>query len=385
MQTNLLSKNIKTLIITNIPAPYRIPLWNILAQQVDLTLYFMSYTEINRKWNILLDKSRFKFKILKGIHLPLRKGEFTLHFNYSIFTELKKNNFDIIICGSYDSVTVLLAVLYAKLKRKKIVLWYESVKQSALIKKGILYNLKRTIINMFDKYLVPGHAAKDNLLSFGINEDAIFIAPNSVDNKLYFKAKLKKNNSLVNKYPRKNILFVGSFVKRKGIKYLIDAYENLCFKEEIGLIIVGDGVLSNELKQYCLGKGLKNVFFEGYKNQEQLCEYYGFCDVLVLPSFLEVWGLVVNEAMAAGMPIICSKYAGCAPDLVIHGENGYIIDPEDTETFSKYLSNILNNTQLQKSMGLKSLEIIKNYTPQKTADGFLRCIDTIKNDIISRK
>jgi len=122
------------------------------------------------------------------------------------------------------------------------------------------------------------------------------------------------------------MLYVGQLINRKGIYQLLKALSEL-HDPNVGLLIVGSGPQGRELEEFCKDQNLENVYFEGFQQQEALLRYYSLADVLILPSFKEVWGLVVNEALASGIFVLCSSYAGAAYDLIKEGWNGILFNP----------------------------------------------------------
>ena len=126
------------------------------------------------------------------------------------------------------------------------------------------------------------------------------------------------------------MLYVGQLISRKGIFQLLKALNEL-HDPHVGLLIVGSGPQGKELKNFCQDQKLENVYFEEFQQQEALLRFYALADVLILPSFKEAWGLVVNEALASGIYVLCSNYAGAAYDLIKEGWNGMLFDPHNTE------------------------------------------------------
>ena len=144
---------------------------------------------------------------------------------------------------------------------------------------------------------------------------------------------------------------------------------------DVHLLYVGDGELRPNLEKYTKEHNLKNIYFLGFKNQTELPEYYTIADIFVLPSGVgETWGLVVNEAMCFGLPIIVSDVVGCGPDLVKHGENGYIYPVGNIEKLTDYLEDLIKNPEKRKSFGKKSFEIIQEYTYEKDIKGILEAL-----------
>ena len=135
-------------------------------------------------------------------------------------------------------------------------------------------------------------------------------------------------------------LYVGQLIPRKGVDHLIRAWALLPgdLQRDNSLLIVGGGDLEGSLRSLTEEKGAINVYFAGSHPPHKLAHYYAAADFFVLPSLLDVWGLVANEAMASGVPVLCSKFAGCANELVVEGVTGSIFDPRDCPRLADLLS-----------------------------------------------
>jgi len=142
------------------------------------------------------------------------------------------------------------------------------------------------------------------------------------------------------------------------------------------LVIVGDGPLRGSLEDYVRRRKISAVFFSGFKPRDKVLEYYSLADVLVLPSSFEPHGLVVNEAMCFGLPVIVSDKVGAGPDLVKHKENGFIYPHGDTDKLALYLTE-LSNGEKRKRFGRKSRQIIENWDHSKAVQGLVRALDCI--------
>jgi len=176
------------------------------------------------------------------------------------------------------------------------------------------------------------------------------------------------------------ILFTGKLIEKKHPFDLLKAYQRAANNSsKVALVFVGDGALRPELEKYAKEHNLKNVHFVGFKNQTELPKYYTLADIFILPSGLgETWGLVVNEAMCFGLPIIVSDLVGCGPDLVKYGENGYIFPVRDIKKLTEYLLDLIQNPQKRKKFGKKSFEIIQNYSYEKGIEGILKAFSLLR-------
>jgi glycosyltransferase involved in cell wall biosynthesis len=141
------------------------------------------------------------------------------------------------------------------------------------------------------------------------------------------------------------------------------------------LIFLGDGGLRRSVEDYAREKGIKNVYFPGFKNQRDIPAYYAASDIFVLPSGIgETWGLAVNEAMCFNLPIVISDLAGCGKDLVKHGENGFIFKTGNIEELAACLKKLVENAQLREKMGKRSFETIKEWNYRSVTEGILEAL-----------
>lgn len=369
----------KLILITNIITPYRIPLFNLLSAypEINLEVIFFAKNESNRKWNIYLDDINFRYKILKGLCFFIRSIEMPIYFSWGLWKELKKFRPDAICIGGYHYLATIEALIYAKLNRIKITLWTESHLLSGFIKNPVTNYYKRTIIPRFDSYIATGTLAKEQVIYYGGKREKIVVGYNTVDVKWFMNMCKEINNNEISQmkknYPSKNILYVGSFIARKGVLNLIRAFHNLRM-DNVGLILVGEGSEKAGYLKYIKTHHIKNVFFEGFVQKENIVKYYKLANIFVLPSLNEVWGLTVNEAMACGLPVLSSIYAGVTRDLVIDGINGYSFDPNDINDFCHKLRKMLLSDCRRIDMGIRSAEIIKDKALQDYSERILEAV-----------
>lgn len=367
------------MLIQNILTPYSIPVFNYLGrtEDLDFKVIFLAGTESNRRWKIYRDEIEFGYKILKSFCLFIQSKEMPIYFNWGLRKEFEKFRPDAIcICG-YHYLATIQALFYAKLKSIPITLWAGSHLLSGFVKNLLTDFYKRTIIPKFDSYVTYGTGAEEQIIYYGANPEKIVIGCNTVDVEWFMNESKKIGENEIRemkkKYPAKNILYVGEFIERKGAFNLIKAFEKLG-RNDVGLILVGEGREGKKYLEYIKQHGIKNVFFEGFIQKEDIVKYYKSADVFVLPSLNEVWGLVVNEAMACGLPILSSTYAGVTRDLVKDGINGYSFDPNNVSGLVEKIKFILSNDALRRKMEVRSIEIIKDKTPENYAQKILAAV-----------
>lgn len=375
---------IKVVLLTEIISPYRIPVFNKIAQILNakFLVFFFGESEKRRQWRIYREKIKFCYEVLPRFLFQNRNSS-PYFFNPTIFYKLMKYSPDIIITGGYHHPSFLLAMLYAKLFKRRIILWSESNRYDQRSNHPAREIYKRWFVRNCTGYIVPGKASFEYLLSLGAEAKKIWIAPNAVDNDYFTWAgdKYREIKELFRQskgYPKRNILYVGHLIEEKGILDLLRAFQNLLAEySDLGLLLVGNGKQAGQYREFCKINHIKNVFFVGFVHQEDLPVYYAMADVFVSPTHSDTWGLVLNEAMACKLPVISSDVAGAAGDLILNGENGYIFKKGDIQGLSNYLKEILSDEQKRNRMGQRSFEIIQDYSPFKSAQGFIQAIRQI--------
>lgn len=257
-------------------------------------------------------------------------------------------NFSVI--NGYVGVEQTVAIKYCK--KKKIPYAIEtdtplhipSNRLKAFAKK--IY-LKTLLHNRYCFGFPGGTLQKENLVYYGIIEEKNFIMPMSVSGKrlLEVSEKLPSKNILKESLgfgTKKIFLFVGRLEKVKNVTLLLKSFNEVKKEEkECALLIVGDGSEMNILKEIVLQEQISDVYFAGYVVFPEIIKYYKVADAFVLPSTYEPWGLVVNEAMIMGLPVLVSSHVGCRVDLIREGVNGFIFQDNDKKDLKEKMLNTL--------------------------------------------
>jgi glycosyltransferase involved in cell wall biosynthesis len=246
-------------------------------------------------------------------------------------------------------------------------------------RRGHVVTLAKKIIHRnIDAVFIPAPSHAPYYLKMGFPKERIFYGVDAVDNNFFeiYAENFRRQSDALRRelnLPTKYFLFVGRFIQRKGIKTLLDAYRQyrkLVSKEKWGLVLVGEG---DERKQHeDAMKEFPEVKFVGSQFGEDLCRYYALATAFVLPSELETWGLVVNEAMASGLPVLVSKGCGAGLQLVEEGNNGWTFGIADFEMLARLMSTMTDipTDQLHR-MGMRSKEIIEKWSLDTFADGVI--------------
>lgn len=380
-------KKYKVALITNIPAPYRIPLFEKISEHpsIDLYVYFTAMSEENRKWVVEMD-NKFKYKILPGFTLRYKgKDLFNYHINLSIIKELIRNDYDILIVGGYASFATQISFFLSKLRNISFILWSGSTVNEPSLLRKVSLPLAELIVKHSDAFIAYGTRAKDYLVSLGASPEKIFIAFNSGSTEFFKKRTIKakiKNLELKNKLKiekKKIVLYVGQLIERKGVKYLIKAYEKLKKEDDnICLLIAGDGPQKEKLLNMCQQNKIEDVKFVGFIQKDKLHFYYSVADVFVLPSIYDPFAIVLTEAMACGLPIIHTHEGGASVDAIKNGVNGYIVNAKNVGQLYEAIKKILSNQDLREKMGEESKRVIEErFTYEHMAEGFWKGIEYV--------
>lgn len=359
----------KVAIITNIPAPYRVDLFNYLQSnysEFDFIIIYSSKSEDNRQWKV--DKSKIINSIfLKSYTIKIKKSNDNkyIHIPYNAISVLNRINPDIIVGSEYNP-TIIQALMWCKLRRKKFVSWSDGTLNSEKNINFIQKLVRRLIIKGASSYIASSTRTKEAQCYYGAKKNNIFISYLTIDiEKNIYKRKGSNNY---------NLLYVGSLIKRKGVDLLIDALSNV--NENYKLTIVGDGPEKERLiKQATRLNIIDKIDFVGFKHEDDLKKYYIKSDIFILPTREDCFGLVTLEAICAEMPVIVSKYADGATDLVKDGESGIIIDPYNKDEVARAIERMITDSKLREKMQKKSKDIIEKFSFKSTSKEFINAID----------
>jgi glycosyltransferase involved in cell wall biosynthesis len=370
-------------IITEIIAPYRIPVFNALAREsgIDLHVIFLSRTDGSlRQWRVYDDEIRFSYEVLPSWRK--RIGRYNLLLNQNLADSLRNAAPDVIICGGYSYLASWQAMMWAARNRVQFLLWSESTGRDRRSHHVVVESLKKVFFRKCAAFVVPGRSALDYLQQMGVPRKNIFIARNAVDvdrfSELGRKARadaVRARRELV--LPDRYFLFVGRLVREKGVLSLLEAYGELPqqLRERIGLVFAGDGPLRGELEALARDIYPGNVHFPGFVDRDELAPYYSLAECIVLPTYTDTWGLVVNEAMACGLPVICTHVAGCAAELV--QSNGRLVEPGSVTELRQAMMEIGMDPTLRDGMAAQSEAMIALFSPEAWASGIVEAAQAV--------
>jgi len=374
------------------PIQYQAPLLRRIAQEpdIDLTVFFSSDLSVRAykdpgfgvsvQWDVpLLDG--YKYEFLPRLRDSDRLG-FASPLNWGIFNRLRRGRFDAVWVFGYHRLACLNAILAAKLLGMPVLLRSDSClfdrarPQPVLAAKRIFARMLRPAVSCVT---AVGRANKEYWQHYFGSRFPVFTMPYAIDNDLFRnralqaspqREELRRELGLQAGLPV--ILFASKLQTDKRCSDLLDAYMRL--GPEGGeppacLLIVGDGEERPSLEAWVRDKRLSRVHFLGFRNQKELPRFFDLCDVFVLPSSHDAWGLIVNEVMNAGRPVIVTDRVGCYPDLVQNGFNGFVYPALDVDALTRCLRQLIEDPALRSSMGGNSLRVIQQYSFEEDVKG----------------
>ncbi len=362
----------RVLYLTNIASPYRVRFFDELSRYCDVTVLYYDRNDEQK------DRSADWFTQGSGAHkgVQLQKRVATIAGESLCLDVLSwlKQKFDTVVIHGYSSTTAMLAMLWLKVHKRPFYLEVDGglIRQES----GLKFRFKKLLVGSADRWLSSGEATTDFLVHYGAARERVDTYPFSsleecdiLKNPVSREEKLQLRRELGIDCENM-ILSIGQFIPRKGFDILLEAAAKR--KISADFYIVG-GEPTEEYLQQKRRLGLANVHFVGFLKKEPLSKYYRAADLFVLPTREDIWGLVINEAMACGLPVITTNKCVAGLELVENGVNGYIVPTEDVAALAEKMEEALRGDLT--SMGAESLRKIRPYTIENMARGHARIFE----------
>lgn len=360
----------KILIISDFTAPYRISVFKGLSEHFETTTFFnVARNEFRNPDWYKKSSNEFYFEILDN-------EDAISHYN-----ECVRNirDYDLVLC--YDPWAKRSRKLQRVCMRKKIPYILNAdgalgINTSFLKKLVKTFYCKRAAlcfagceraVEYFKAYSVKA----ENIIKHSFTslfKDQILKVPYTMDQKSEFRKELGIGEKVT-------FITVGQFIHRKGFDLLLDAWSKT--GQEAQLYIVGGGPLEDEYRKTIAEKSLVNVHIIGFKKPDELQKYYAASDVFVLPTREDIWGLVINEALANALPTISSNKCTAGNELVTNGYNGYVYECDDTDALAEIISKLTEDELLRNNLSLNALKSIEEYTLENIISSHIESIKRI--------
>ena len=340
--------------------------WEVIGIEV-------SRDGVDYQWQTTLDSSQLKIYTILGYLKPNEvKPRYIIQKTCDLLSQL---NPGIVVIAGYARISMFSTLIWCWWHKKPAILLSES-KEDDEPRVWWKELVKAFLIQKYSSALVGGQPHQSYLIKLGFPKNAIFTGYDVVDNNVFHP---NQTRALSPPIPKPYFLSINRFVSKKNLPLLISAY--YFYRQECGsnawdLVLCGEGELRPQLEelisQYQLGS---HIHLPGFLQQQELLPYFAHAQCFIHASTTEQWGLVVNEAMAAGLPVLVSNRCGCFQDLVLEGINGFGFDPNNTEELANLMCKMSSGEVILEAMGAASLKHIQNFTPEHFAKGLKQAID----------
>lgn len=366
----------KVLIVTNIPTPYRVPLFNEVATQLaaagyDLKVAFAAAGYSRRQWQIDMSSCRFAHEFLHSRAFKLAGSE-SASFSYpGLYGLLRRERPEVTVITGFSLGTVKLWLRRA-VHPTKYVIWSGAIGDAET---GSVWRQvqRRCLVAGATGFVAYGTAAARYLESLGAARERIHVAINTVETEFFRRATAELRDSSLSQ----EVLAIGDLTTRKGIDLLLPAFARVAADRPAArLTLVGDGPERRRLESLAADLGIAaRVNFAGYQQRDRIPAFLARARCLVFPTRFDIWGLVLTEAMAAGVPCIASSRAGATEDLIRDGGNGFSVDCAQTSALADRLARLLDDEGLARRMGEAAATLIRDEASLAvSARGFVEAV-----------
>ena len=369
---------VKAILLTNCITPYALPVWQKLTSSLrSLRLLLSIPMETDRQWERNWDG--LDVKIQRSVYAKRKRKHalgFTvtdhLHFPYDSLPLLFRYRPDVVISAQLGFRT-LQAVLFRIVRRRsRLVVWVDGSEHTEKGIGQIRTQWRRTLLLAADAVVVIGASGRRYLERIGVPSSKIIQAPQVTDPTAFHQIPLRHGSGAV-----KRLFYVGRLIEGKGLECFVEELSDW-LEEHPGktceLWFVGDGPLRSKLQQLPVSRGLEIRFF-GNIPYHELPGYYAQADVCIVPTLADTWGLVVNEALASGVPVLGSLYSQAVDELIEDGVNGWRFCPDHDGEARKALDRIFhmesNDLDVMRAAARQS---VRHLTPEFSAQCFVRAI-----------
>jgi glycosyltransferase involved in cell wall biosynthesis len=354
----------KIALVTEIPAPFRIPLWNALAacDNVDLRVLLLSVQDPRRGYDLHRSEWRFDARVLPGRSAVVLRRWLVL--TSGIRRELQSFRPDIVVIGGWNQPAFFQAALHARRRAIPSIVWVESTARDERPGNPVFERLKRWLLAGTGAVLVPGRAAAEYVQTFGVDPKRIAVAPNAVDTR--FSRRIEEERRHRDELRRELglhgccVLCVSRLSPEKGVDLLVRAFAGVPGE----LVLIGDGPQEEGVRRLAG----PNVRLLGRLSRDELPRWYAAADAFALTSRSETWGMALSEAATAGLPLVASEAVGAAYDLVEPGVNGFRVPVGDEEGLRDALATIAGDESIRVRAGVRSRELVSGATPEHWAE-----------------
>jgi glycosyltransferase involved in cell wall biosynthesis len=369
MAGNKTASRKKTVFISNSPAPYREKIYELMSRELPghFTLIFCMRREPDRSWDHM--KGEYPQIFLKErVFSYHNKFERFVHYNPDVWKWLNELNPDIVVTNGYNP-THLIAFLWTVVKRRRHVVFYDGWLGFDRSLTFIHKFLRKFVIRNSAAFIGASRQTEVFFRHYGAPREKIFFSHLCADNARFFDHSIGQEKQY-------DLMFSGRMMDIKMPLFFCDVARHL--QEMIGsvsVLMLGDGPLKQEVHNRLESWNIRHEL-PGFINQQVLPEYYHRSRLFLFPTQIDCWGVVANEACAAGLPVITCDNTAVAGELVLHDENGYVL-PLDPRIWAEHCYKLIRDEVKYKQFSERSVRIVKEYNYENAAAGFAQAIHSL--------
>lgn len=352
----------KLAIITNEPPPYRIPVFRRVAQTPGLTLHviFCARREPNRQWD--LPPFEFDHRFLRE-RITTIKGRY-IHNNPDVIAALKQFGPDVVVNDGLNP-TQLYAFAYCWWKGIPHVPLTDGTDLSEQGLSVIHKTVRRIVYRRSAAFLSASDGGQRLFAGYGVEPERCFRSCLCIDNDAYLGTPEPEQKNY-------DLIFSGRIVPVKGPMFALQVAAATAkqLRRKVSILFVGAGSEEEPVRAAAQKTDLVEAHFHGFALQKDLPALYRSARVFLFPTQWDPWGVVANEACAAGLPVVASPHAGAAGELVLDGENGFVCEL-DVQKWADRVSELLRNKEMWTKFSRRSLAHVREYSYDSAAHGLV--------------
>jgi glycosyltransferase involved in cell wall biosynthesis len=358
-------------LLVNFIPPYRVPLFEALQSRVgDLKVFVSTPVEPNRTWRV--NWGTLQVAVQRTVTIRKRwcnGSEFTdigfIHFPYDTFAQLRRFRPDVIISSELGLRTALAAVYKRRHPDVRLIVWATVSEHTESHRGRLRMFLRPQLLRRADAVVVNGASGARYVAALGVPNHRIVIAPYTTDVAAFQNATREPGATA-----GVRLLFAGMLVERKGLVPFLNVLRTWSERhsdQQVDFAIMGDGPLRGELDRLQTPPNLAVRLLQAVP-YDDLPAVYATADVFVLPTLADEWGVVVNEAMAAGLPVIGSRRSQAVEELVVDGETGWTFEPQRMESVYDAIDRAVAARGEWRRIGSVARERVMRLTPESVAE-----------------
>lgn len=378
-----MKSNAKVALLTNCLPMYRVPLFGHIKHRVKHLRIFLSIKEVaDRDWHLLwgdldvvVNRSFTWVSRFHNSHGFIDQS--AISFPYDTLWVLWRYRPDVLVSSEFGMRTLFAAVYKMLFPKTKLLIWATLSEHTEASRSKRRETLRRRLLRHADGVFVNGASGERYIRSLGFQKGPICAVPYTIDNRVFQGAVTRKGSD------SKRLLFTGQLVERKGLHPFLVQLVKWCTDypaKMVVLSIVGNGPELDRLRSITPPPNLE-IKYEGVASFQQLPSYYHEADIYIFPTLADEWGVVVNEAMIAGLPVLGSRYSQAVEELVQDGVNGWVFTPLNVQDMYRSLDRALQTDSVSlDAMRCRAIEAVSKLTPNAMADLMIATIQQVMEE-----